>query len=290
MNSMIEAPERKSLVAKFSNRYSVEADKLLATLKATCFKLSKPDAQVSNEQMVALLVVADQYGLNPFTKEIFAFEDKHKGVVPVVSVDGWGRIINDHPEMDGIEFKFSETLVTMTGGKPCPEWCEAHIYRKDRSRPIVVREYLDEVYVPPRNGFSGPWQSHTKRMLRHKTMIQGSRVAFSFSGIYDEDEANRVIEGVAVRVEASREGVTDLQDRLRQRALGQATTDPAPEPSQPDSAPVISLEGLLLQIDSANTEDELAEAADLIRSLDSEQDKAAAGEAYKAAVERLRGE
>lgn len=228
-NEIATTAESRSLVTKFATRYSIDPTKLLATLKATCFKLSKPDAQVSNEQMVALLVVADQYGLNPFIKEIFAFEDKHKGVVPVVSVDGWGRIINDHPEMDGIEFAFSDKLVTMAGAKACPEWCEAHIYRKDRSRPTIVREYLDEVYVPPRNGYSGPWQSHTKRMLRHKAMIQGARVAFSFSGIYDEDEAHRVIEGVAVRVNATDSTkVSDLQRKLEQKAAdaGESAGEP----------------------------------------------------------------
>jgi len=61
----------------------------------------------------------------------------------------------------------------------------------------VVREYLDEVYQPPRGkdgGYDGPWQSHTKRMLRHKTVIQGARLAFGFAGIYDEDEAHRIVQ------------------------------------------------------------------------------------------------
>jgi hypothetical protein len=33
-----------------------------------------------------------------------------------------------------------------------------------------------------------------KRMHRHKSLIQGARVAFGFAGIYDEDEAHRIIE------------------------------------------------------------------------------------------------
>lgn len=149
--------------------------------------------------MMALLVVADQHGLNPFTKEILAFESKGD-IIPVVSVDGWSRIINDHSQLDGIEFRFSPELTPMPGAKPCPEWCEAVIYRKDRARPIVIREYLDEVYVPPRGTYHGPWQTHTKRMLRHKALIQGARVAFSFSGIYDEDEARRIIDAESTRV------------------------------------------------------------------------------------------
>src|SRR3546814_15877124 len=41
---------------------------------------------------------------------------------------------------------------------------------------------------------TGPWQSHPKRMLRHKAMIQCARIAFGFTGIFDEDEAQRIVE------------------------------------------------------------------------------------------------
>lgn len=46
---------------------------LIDTLKSTAFKSS---IQVTDAQMTALLVVASQYGLNPFTREIYAFPDK----------------------------------------------------------------------------------------------------------------------------------------------------------------------------------------------------------------------
>ncbi len=237
MNTALSTPSNGGLVTKFATKYSVDADKLLHTLKSTCFKLSADRQtgeikQATNEQMMALLIVADQHGLNPFTREIFAFEDKHRGVVPVVSVDGWARIINSHRDLDGIEFRFSDNMTTPAGGKPCPDWCEVLIYHKGRSRPTVVREYLDEVYVPARNGFSGPWQSHTKRFLRHKTLIQGARIAFGFAGIYDEDEAHRIIEGVATRVtDVSKVG--ELQRQLEQRA---ATLPVDVQPHPTDSA------------------------------------------------------
>lgn len=191
-------PKRASLVEKFAAKYSIEPDKLMSILKATAFKVK--DGEVSNEQMAALLVVADQYGLNPFTKEIFAFPDKKNGIVPVVGVDGWSRIINDHPQCDGFEFRDSEEMVTLPDAKPCPKWMEVVVYRKDRAHATVVREYLDEVYRPlgkysdGNKMTPGPWQTHTKRFLRHKVLIQGGRIAFGFSGIYDEDEANRIVE------------------------------------------------------------------------------------------------
>lgn len=184
--------KKQSLTEKFAGRYNIEPGKLMKILKATAFKVRNGEA--SNEQMASLLVVADQYNLNPFTKEIYAFPDKQNGIVPVVGVDGWLRIINDHPMLDGIKFEQSEEMTTMDGSKECPKWMDCIIYRKDRENPVVVREYLDEVYQGKRGNFNGPWQTHTKRMLRHKTLIQAARVAFSFSGIYDEDEAQRIVE------------------------------------------------------------------------------------------------
>jgi phage recombination protein Bet len=175
MSNEIVQASKPSLLAKFSERYAVDANKMLDTLKSTAFKQSNGQAP-SNEQMMALLVVADQYQLNPFTKEIYAFPDKG-GIVPVVGVDGWSRIINSNPEFDGMDFEQDA------------ESCTCIIYRKDRSHPIKVTEWMAEC---KRN--VGPWQSHPRRMLRHKAMIQCARIAFGFVGIYDQDEAERITE------------------------------------------------------------------------------------------------
>ena len=149
-----------------------DGEGLIETLKATAFK-----GQVSDAQMTALLVVANQYALNPWVKEIYAFPDKQNGIVPVVGVDGWSRIINSHPQFDGMEFEQDA------------ESCTCVIYRKDRGRPIKVTEWMSEC----KRG-TGPWSSHPKRMLRHKAMIQCARLAFGFGGIYDQDEAERIVD------------------------------------------------------------------------------------------------
>lgn len=173
-----------------------QSEELYNVLKATAFKGDVSDAQLS-----ALLIVANQYGLNPWTKEVYAFPDKKNGIIPVVSVDGWARIINSNPAFDGMDFNFSPEMVSMEGANsPAPAWTECVIYRKDRSHPTVIREYLDEVYkapFKPKDGgytVAGPWQTHPKRFSRHKAMIQCARMAFGFGGIYDDDEAVRIAE------------------------------------------------------------------------------------------------
>lgn len=163
----------QTLTSKLASKLEMgDGGQLVETLKATAFK----GGQVTDAQMTALMVVANQFGLNPWTKEIYAFPDKG-GIVPVVGVDGWARIINNHPQFDGMDFEQDD------------ESCTCRIYRKDRSHPTSVTEYMAEC----QRG-TGPWKSHPRRMLRHKAMIQCARLAFGYGGIYDQDEAERIVE------------------------------------------------------------------------------------------------
>ncbi len=151
-----------------------DGSELQDTLKQTCFK---GGTSVTDAQMTALLIVAQQYSLNPFTRELYAFPDKG-GIVPVVGVDGWSRIINSNTQFDGMDFEQDADSCTCT------------IYRKDRTHPTKLTEWMAECKRP---GVK-PWESHPYRMLRHKAMIQCARIAFGFGGIYDADEAERIIE------------------------------------------------------------------------------------------------
>ncbi|EOT6142437.1 TPA: recombinase RecT, partial [Escherichia coli] len=64
---------------------------------------------------------------------------------------------------------------------------------------------------------TGPWQSHPKRMLRHKAMIQCARLAFGFAGIYDKDEAERIVENTAYTAERQPErDITPVNDETMQ--------------------------------------------------------------------------
>lgn len=169
-----------NLSTKLAERFGMGTDGDVVTiLKATAFKGPATDAQ-----LVALMVVAQQYGLNPFTKELYAFPDRNNGIVPVVGVDGWSRIINSHAQFDGMDFTQDEISCTCT------------IYRKDRNHPVKVTEYMAEC----RREGVGPWKSHPYRMLRHKALIQCARLAFGFVGIFDQDEAERIVEAEEGRV------------------------------------------------------------------------------------------
>jgi phage recombination protein Bet len=171
-----EAPAKRSLAQEMGDKFGLEPQKLLETVKATVF----PNGNATNEQLAAFLVVARQYDLNPFTRELYAFPGRGNGIVPIVSIDGWTSIINRQPDLDGIEFQDR-----MENGRLAAITCR--MYRKSRTRPTEVTEYMAECARE-----TEPWKKWPARMLRHKALIQCARYAFSLSGIFDEDEADRI--------------------------------------------------------------------------------------------------
>src|SRR4051812_30025282 len=93
------------LISVMASKFGVDPDKMMSTLKATAFR-GDGSKEVTNEQMMALLVVAHEYNLNPWLKEIYAFPDKSGGIVPVIGVDGWIRMMNTHPQFKSQAFNY----------------------------------------------------------------------------------------------------------------------------------------------------------------------------------------
>lgn len=162
------------VVAKMAERFDMQPAEFERTVRSTVCPQN-----ITNEQFVAFLMVAKEYSLNPITKQIYAFPSKG-GIVPIVSIDGWLRIINEHPQFDGMEF-----VDNVVDGKLMSITCR--MYRKDRARPTEVTEYMGECIRG-----TDTWKQWPARMLRHKATIQAARYAFGLAGIYDEDEAQRI--------------------------------------------------------------------------------------------------
>lgn len=175
---------------------------------------AKGGKQPSNEEFVTFLAIASEYRLNPLTKEIYAFSNRGT-IQPIVSIDGWLKIINQHPQFDGMEF-----VDMADGGDLVSVTCK--IYRKDRSRPTEVTEYMGEC-----KGVSEPWKKWPARMLRHKATIQAARYAFGLSGIVDPDEAERIQDtriekdmGRAQTVEQAQAALPHYTDEQLEAQLG----------------------------------------------------------------------
>jgi phage recombination protein Bet len=176
-NQIIVAPQQKpSALAVMASRCNVDPAKLHSTLKNTVFK------GATDDELLALVVTANTYDLNPILKELYAFPKKGGGITPMVGVDGWVKIMNRQANLDGWE---CDIFPKETNAKPTHATCT--IWIKDRSHPVKVTEYYEEC---KRN--TDPWNGSPRRMLRHKAMIQAIRLAFGVSGIHDEDEARDI--------------------------------------------------------------------------------------------------
>ncbi len=228
---------------------------MLATLKATAFR---SDREVTNEQMMALLVVAEQYHLNPFTKELYAFPDKGGGVVPIVGLDGWARIINEHPDFDGLEFTDGPTN-DKTG---LPDWIECRVHRKTRAHATTTREYMSEC----KRG-TPPWTTHPRRMLRHKSLIQCARIAFGFVGIYDDDEAQRIVAGNVINYAETSSTVSAINSEITNGNTIDATAETTTTEREP--APVYTLRQVIDAMNYSNDLETLNDAATLIPMIES---------------------
>jgi phage recombination protein Bet len=176
MNGIAKAePQRASVTVAMAQRFGMDPLAFEQTLRATVVP-----KDCSREQLAAFLLVAKEYSLNPLTKEIYAFPSRGGGIQPIVSIDGWLNIMNSHPQMDGLEFEDH-----LDGGGKLTA-VTARIWRKDRTKPTTVTEYMAEC-----KRATDTWKQWPARMLRHKAAIQCARYAFGFAGIMDPDEFER---------------------------------------------------------------------------------------------------
>ena len=122
---------------------------------------------VPKQTLLALLRLARANNLDPLKEEVALalYEDCHWQAY--ITVEGFSKILNNHPSFDGITFAQSPEHTN-----DIPLWMECTIYRKDRSHPIVIREYFEEV-----KGEQAIWQKMPRRMLRHRVMQQCARLA-----------------------------------------------------------------------------------------------------------------
>jgi phage recombination protein Bet len=262
MNTQVQMKTPLGIIAEMASQYGMLAERFEAVLRATVFP-----AEASKEQFAAFLMVARKYGLDPLTKQIFAFPDQRRGgVIPIVGVDGFVAVANAHPQFDGMEFVDTlkdDQLVSVT--------CK--VYRKDRSHATEVTEYMAECKRD-----IDTWRKWPRRMLRHKATAQAIRYAFGLSGIYDEDEGQRILEAKGEVIDETTGEITQkpspveaMKEQLRSRrknGVGKPTPEPKteeatvvenrPDPEPSEAAPIDAIEHALSNAASVEALNQIA--------------------------------
>jgi hypothetical protein len=132
---------------------------------------------------VQLLRLANKYQLDPLSDEIALLENQDQTYRPFITIDGWSKLMNDHPQYAGMSLRDSTDLLD-----GIPIWIECTIYRNDRILPIVIKEYYEEVKTDHPS-----WQQMPRRMLRHRVIQQCARLALGISS-YESHSKTTTIE------------------------------------------------------------------------------------------------
>ena len=225
-------------IEALGQRYGMTAKAFAFTFRAVAMPQPHSEAE-----FVSCCLVAREHGLNPLTKEIYFMRSKGSGIQPIVSVDGWMKKCNEHPQFDGMEFQEERNA----DGAPVATTCI--IYRKDRKHPVKVTEYFDEC-----SRAGGPvWKSSPRRMLRHRALTQCARYAFGFAGVMDRDEFDQW------------QAMKDITPKPAQSAI--ASDDEIPEITEASPADDIPV------VDEAPAEDaEIADVEGFLAKLKSDLD------------------
>jgi hypothetical protein len=133
--------------------------------------------------ILALLRTASEHGLDPIKDEVNLTQYEDGSWQVFITVDGWSKLMNQHPAFCGIEFTESPESINNV-----PAWISCSIYRTDRAIPTTVREYLLEV-----QNDHAIWQKMPRRMLRHRVMQQCARIAFGIGMTEATPKAIQVI-------------------------------------------------------------------------------------------------
>ena len=155
--------ERQGVILWAGQHFGVDAGKVLATMKATCFR-GDGKTEVTDAEVAALLIVAREHGLNPFLKEIYAFPAKGGGIVPIVGIDGWISIVNKHPQYNGVQFVYDQAEK--------PAWIQ---FKNPNLLAVVV--FLTPLFVEPLTITLGlqPLDHHEA----HRGVPRGSKQSFT---------------------------------------------------------------------------------------------------------------
>ncbi len=243
-NPLVNTP-KNSPIFGLASKYQIEPAKLVEVLRGTVIKPDRNGKAATNEEVAAFCIVAQQYGLNPFTREIHAFASGDKGIVPIVGIDGWAHIVNQSPGFDGCEFEEIEDKE----GRPVKITCHMHI--KGRAHPVSAPERYSEC---KRNTI--PWNTMPWRMLRHKAYMQAARIAFGLSGIYDEDEARDIVKPMAATAAPNGTDPLALEEKIK------ANGKKAAAKKEEVAAPVDEVEPVVVaEDDQSGNDGEIPEVA-----------------------------
>lgn len=126
-------------------QYNWDSKKAQLVLKNTIAK------HATNEEYALFREIARSSGLNPFQNELWCIitgEGQWRKFYAMTGINGFYRIANERDSFDGIEYEEGPMMTIDLGGShgsiKAPEYIISRAYRKDRSRPQIMKAYWRE--------------------------------------------------------------------------------------------------------------------------------------------------
>lgn len=177
--------EKKQELIPQEELNSTDWTKRLELVKSICAKGTDAD------EFKLFCYTANEYGLNPLKKEIWAVKYGYSPANIMVGRDGYLTIAHKSGQFNGMKTEYFSNKFDKELEKPKTEhqmyndsYAECTVYRKDMEHPITVRAYYKEYF----NDKSPVWKDKPITMICKVAESQALRKAFNVSGVYDPDE------------------------------------------------------------------------------------------------------
>lgn len=174
--------------------------------------ITKGNTDVTDQEAIMFMKLAEQQQLNPFLNEIYLIKFKGKPAQNIVSKESFMKRAENHPKYDGLEagiiVQRGEEIKELPGAVCLPTdkllggW--AKVYRTDRKNPFYVQLDFKEF-----SKGQATWNQMPKNMIRKTAIVNALREAFpeALGAMYTEDDTRieepKIIEPIAEKVETT---------------------------------------------------------------------------------------
>jgi phage recombination protein Bet len=171
-NAAVAVREASSTVAR-----SYSDDELILMRNVVAKNCSEPEFKM-------LMYIANKYGLDPLTKQIWAIKRNDRDPALIFAGrDGFLTIAHRSGQFDGMQSGVTYEVNKEGKKVPISAWCK--VWRKDMSHAFETEVPFDE----NNTGFL-VWKSHPSAMILKCAESICLRKAFSIDGIYSPEEIN----------------------------------------------------------------------------------------------------
>ena len=156
--------------------------------------LTRGNGNVSEQEVVMFINLCKFQKLNPFLNEAYLIKFGNQPAQIIVSKEAFMKRAESHPQYDGMEAGIIvergdemieiEGAVKLKGDVLIGGWSK--IYRKDRTRPVIVKVDLKEF-----SKGQATWKDMPLNMIRKTAIVNALREAFpdNVGAMYTEEEA-----------------------------------------------------------------------------------------------------